>query len=88
MRLDRGRLLSGGRGCVRASGVSEQNGSASILIAFECECGDVCCWETVSLFPTDYAAFRAANNGAPLLAPKHDYVLRRGSTRLVSPIVS
>lgn len=65
-----------------------QNGCASILIAFECECGDVCCWETVSLFPTDYAAFRAVNNGAPLLAPKHDYVLRRGSTRCVSPIVS
>ena len=65
-----------------------RNGSASILIAFECECGDVCCWETMSLSPTEYAAFRAANNGAPLLAAKHDYVVRRGSTRLVSPIVS
>jgi hypothetical protein len=65
-----------------------QNGSASTLIAFECECGDVCCWETMFLAPADYAAFRAANNGAPLLAPKHDYELRRGSTRRVSPIVS
>jgi hypothetical protein len=65
-----------------------QNGSVSKLIAFECECGDVYCWETMLLFPTDYAAFRAANNGAPLLAPKHDYALRRGSPRRVSPIVS
>jgi hypothetical protein len=65
-----------------------QNGSVSKLIAFECECGDVYCWETMLLFPTDYAAFRAANNGAPLLAPKHDYALRRASPRRVSPIVS
>jgi hypothetical protein len=63
-----------------------QNGSA--LIEFECECGDVSCWETLSLSPADYAAFRAANNGAPLLAPKHDYARRSGSTRRVSPIVS
>lgn len=65
-----------------------QNGPASTLIEFECECGDVSCWETVSLSPTDYAAFRAANNGAPLLAPKHDYARRSGSTRSVSPTVS
>jgi hypothetical protein len=57
-----------------------QNGSASTLIAFQCECGDVYCWETLSLSRTDYAAFRAANNGTPLLAPRHDYALRRGCT--------
>jgi hypothetical protein len=34
------------------------------------------------------AAFRAANNGTPLLAPRHDYELRRGYTQRVSPIVS
>jgi hypothetical protein len=65
-----------------------QNGSASTLIAFECECGDVYCWETMPLSRRDYAAFRAANNGARLLAPKHAYALRRGSTRRVFPIVS
>jgi hypothetical protein len=26
-----------------------RNGSASTLIAFECECGDLYCWETISL---------------------------------------
>ena len=65
-----------------------QNGSPSTVIAFECECGDVYCWETMLLSLTDYAGFRAANNGAPLLAPKHNYALRRGSTRRVSPIIS
>ncbi len=50
---------------------------ASVLIEFACECGDVSCWETMSLSPVDYAAFRAANNGTPLLAPKHDYAHRR-----------
>jgi hypothetical protein len=65
-----------------------QNGSASSLIAFQCECGDVYCWETLSLSRADYAAFRAANNGTPLLAPRHDYALRRGSMRSVSPSVS
>ena len=65
-----------------------QNGSASTLIAFQCECGDVYCWETLWLSRTDYAAFRAANNGTPLVAPKHDYARRSGSTRRVSPIVS
>lgn len=65
-----------------------QNGSGSTLIAFQCECGDIYCWETLSLSRTDYAAFRAANNGTPLLAPRHDYALRRGPTQHVSPIVS
>lgn len=65
-----------------------QNGSASTLIAFQCECGDVYCWETLSLSRTDYAAFRAANNGTPLLAPRHDYALRRGCTQRASPSVS
>jgi hypothetical protein len=65
-----------------------QNGSASTLIAFECECGDLYCWETISLSPTDYAAFRAGNNGTPLLAPHHDYALRRGSTHRASLSVS
>jgi hypothetical protein len=65
-----------------------QKGYLSTLIAFECECGDVYCWETTLLSGTDYAAFRAANTSAPLLAPKHDYALRRGSTRRASPIVS
>ena len=65
-----------------------QNGSVSTLIAFECECGDLYCWETILLSPTDYAAFRAANNGTPLLAPHHDYALRRGSTHRVSPSVT
>jgi hypothetical protein len=65
-----------------------QNGSVSTRIAFECECGDLYCWETISLSPMDYAAFRAANNGTPLLAPHHDYTLRRGSTHSVSPSVS
>ena len=65
-----------------------QNGSALTLIAFQCECGDVYCWETLSLSRTDYAAFRAANNGAPLLVPQHDHALRRGCTQPVSPIVS
>jgi hypothetical protein len=65
-----------------------QNGSASTVIAFECECGDVYCWETISLSPTDYAAFRAANNGTSLLAPHHDYAHRGGSTRSVSLSVS
>jgi hypothetical protein len=65
-----------------------QNGSASALIAFECECGDVYCWETASLSQAEYTAFRAANNGTPLLAPLHDYALRRGPTHRVSPIVS
>ena len=65
-----------------------RNGSVSTLIAFECECGDLYCWETISLSPTDYAAFRAANNGTPLLAPHYDYALRRGSTHRVSPSVA
>ena len=58
-----------------------QNGSALTLIAFQCECGDLYCWETMSLSPADYAAFRAVNNGTPLLAPKHDYVRRSTSHR-------
>jgi hypothetical protein len=62
-----------------------QNGSASTLIAFQCECGDVYCWETLSLSRTQYAAFRAANNGTPLLAPRHDYALRRGCIAYHSP---
>jgi hypothetical protein len=62
-----------------------QNGSASTLIAFQCECGDVYYWETLSLSRTDYAAFRAANNGTLLLALRHDYVLRRGCAQRVSP---
>jgi hypothetical protein len=62
-----------------------QNGSASTLVAFQCECGDVYCWEILSLSRTQYAAFRAANNGTPLLAPRHDYALRRGCTQRVSP---
>jgi hypothetical protein len=65
-----------------------QNGSASTLIAFQCECGDVYCWETLWLSRTDYAAFRAANNGTPLLATRHDFALRRGPTQHVSLIVS
>ena len=65
-----------------------QDGSASTLIEFECECGDVSCWETLSLSRAEYAAFRAANNGTPLLAPRHDYALRRGRTQRGSPIVS
>ena len=64
------------------------NGPASTVIAFQCECGDVYCWETISLSPTDYAAFRAANNGTPLLAPHHDYAHRGRSTQSVSPSVS
>jgi hypothetical protein len=54
-----------------------QKAYVSTLIAFECECGDVYCWETMLLSGTDYAAFRAANHGARLLAPKHDYAGRR-----------
>ena len=65
-----------------------RNGSALALIAFECECGDLYCWETVSLSQADYTAFRAANNGTPLLTPHHDYALRRGLTHRVSPSVS
>jgi hypothetical protein len=65
-----------------------QNGFASTVIAFECECGDIYCWETMPMSLTDYVAFRAANNGAPLLAPRHDYALRRGPMQHVSPIVS
>jgi hypothetical protein len=65
-----------------------ENGSASALIAFQCECGDLYCWEIVSLSQADYTAFRAANNGTPLLAPRHDYALRRRATHRVSPIVS
>jgi hypothetical protein len=65
-----------------------RNGSASTLIAFDCECGDVYCWETVTLSRADYTAFRAANNGTPLLAPRHDYALRRGPTQSASPSVS
>jgi hypothetical protein len=61
------------------------DGSASTLVAFQCECGDVYCWETVSLSRADYGAFRAANNGTPLLAPHH---LRHGHSQRVSPIVS
>jgi hypothetical protein len=61
-----------------------RNGSVSTLIAFECECGDLYCWETILLTPTDYAAFRVANKGTPLLAPHHDYARRRGSTQSVS----
>jgi hypothetical protein len=65
-----------------------QNGAASALIALECECGDLYCWETVSLSQADYTAFRAANNGTPLLTPQHDYALRRRPTQRLSPIVS
>jgi hypothetical protein len=61
-----------------------RKGSVSTLKAFECECGDLYCWETISLSPTEYAAFRAANNGTPLLAPHHDYARRRGFTQSVS----
>jgi predicted NBD/HSP70 family sugar kinase len=64
------------------------NGSPSALIAFQCECGDKYCWETLSLSRVDYAAFRAANNGTPLLAARHDYALRRGCTQRLAPIVS
>jgi hypothetical protein len=67
---------------------SEAQNVSATLIAFECECGDVYCWETISLSPTAYAAFRAANNGTSLLAPRHDYALRRGSTQSASPSVS
>jgi hypothetical protein len=28
-----------------------RNGSASTLIAFECECGDLYCWETIIAVP-------------------------------------
>jgi hypothetical protein len=59
----------------------------SVLIEFACECGDVSCWETMPLSPPDYAAFRAVNNGTPLLAPKHDYVRRSEALRRVSPII-
>jgi hypothetical protein len=45
-----------------------QNGS---LITFVCECGDLSCWETVTMSAAEYAAFQAANEGAPLLAPTH-----------------
>jgi hypothetical protein len=64
-----------------------QTGSASALIAFECECGDLYCWETVSLSQADYTAFRAAENGGPLLTAHHDYALRQGHTDRVSPSV-
>jgi hypothetical protein len=59
-----------------------QTGSASALIEFACECGEVSGWETMSLSAPGYAALRAANSGAPLLAPKHDYARRSGWTTL------
>jgi hypothetical protein len=44
------------------------------LKTFACECGDVSCWETVSLSDADYAAFRAESEDGYLLAPAHDDV--------------
>jgi hypothetical protein len=67
-----------------------QNGSASTLIAFQCECGDVYCWETLWLSRTDYAAFRAAQRHtacraeARLCAPKRVYATRFAN-RFVEP---
>jgi len=45
-----------------------RNGS---LTRFVCECGDLSCWETVSISAEEYTAFRAEHEGAPLLAPRH-----------------
>jgi hypothetical protein len=45
-----------------------RNGS---LTRFVCECGDLSCWETVSISAEEYTAFRAEHKGAPLLAPRH-----------------
>jgi hypothetical protein len=58
-----------------------QNGSASTLIEFECECGDVSRWETLSLSATDYAAFPSGEQRRPASRAEHDYARRSGSTR-------
>jgi hypothetical protein len=54
---------------VNQRAVHRFQGAADDQIEFACECGDVACFETVALTPSDYYGFCAS--GDFLLAPGH-----------------